>query len=130
MTKSRYSFPIMTKTKNIVKLFFIHTNVDSNGLQKREYQINLNTGVEAQNRKLARITLPCETNKKGAGINCFLSVVHYKSFLSYGFCLFLYFRVETLLLRGNVSMYFNLCCWVHFRSCKVWLFSKFERLQS
>ena len=37
----------MTKTKNIAKLFFIHTNVDSNGLQKREYQINLNTGVEA-----------------------------------------------------------------------------------
>ena len=130
MTKSRYSFPIVTKTKNIVKLFSIHTNVDSNGLQKREYQINLNTGVEAWNQKLARITLPSETNKKRAGINSSPSVVPYKSFWIYGFCLFFYFRVLTLLLRGNVSVSFNLCCWVHIRSCKVWLFSKFEWLQS
>ena len=129
MTKSRYGFPIVTKTKNIVKLFFNHTNVDSNGLQKSEYQINLNTGVEAWNQKLARITLPSETNKKGAGTNSSPSVVPYKSFWIYGFCLFLYFRVETLLLWGNVSVSFNLCCWVHIRSCKVWLFSKFERLQ-
>ena len=129
MTKSRYGFPIVTKTKNIVKLFFNHTNVDSNGLQKSEYQINLNTGVEAWNQKLARITLPSETNKKGAGTNSSPSVVPYKSFWIYGFCLFFYFRVLTLLLRGNVSVSFNLCCWVHIRSCKVWLFSKFERLQ-
>ena len=80
MTKSRCSFPIVTKTKNIVKPFFIHTNVDSNGLQKREYQINLNTGVEAWNQKLEKITRPCETNKKGAGINSSPSVVRYKSF--------------------------------------------------
>ena len=70
----------MTKTKTVVKLFFNHTNVDSNGLLKSEYQINLNTGVEAWNQKLARITFPSETNKKGAGINSSPSVVTYKSF--------------------------------------------------
>ena len=32
--------------------------------------------------------------------------------------LFLYFRLDPLPLRGNVTMSLNLCCSVHLRSCK------------
>ena len=40
--------------------------------------------------------------------------------------LFLYFRVEPLLLPGNVTTYLNLCCWVHIRSCKSWKVTIFQ----